>query len=304
MGVFALDIEAAVPAKGTAVFFIGSLIIFAIPQKQNAFGLPVCGRLRAAAARPLCENLEMEKKMKFKNLVALIIVFGIAGVVNAGIANFDDLSLSANSYWNGSAGTGGFTSGSAVFNNNYDSIYHSWDGWAYSNKSDTTTPGYANQYSAITGSAQSGSNYGVAYVGWNAPPSITLNSACIVDGIYVTNTTYAYLAMKDGQGPANKFSDQDWFKLSITGKDESGTSTGTINFFLADAGHIVNTWEYVDLRTLGAIKSLEFSLSSSDNDPVFGMNTPAYFAMDTVVPEPATVILLSFGGLLLRRRRK
>ena len=57
--------------------------------------------------------------MKFKNLVTLIIVFGTVGVVNANIANFDDLSLSANSYWNGSDGTGDFTSGSAVFNNNY-----------------------------------------------------------------------------------------------------------------------------------------------------------------------------------------
>ncbi|MGD0785191.1 MAG: DUF4465 domain-containing protein [Sedimentisphaerales bacterium] len=242
--------------------------------------------------------------MKLKNLVTLIIVFGITGVVKADIANFDDLSLSANSYWNGSTGTGGFTSGSAVFNNNYDSTYHSWDGWAYSNKSDTTTHGWTNQYSAITGSAQSGSNYGIAFVSWNGPSSMTLNNAGIVEGVYVTNTTYAYLAMLNGEGPATKFDDQDWFKLSITGKDESGTAIGTVNYYLADGGHIVNTWEYVDLSTLGAIKSLEFNLSSSDNDPVFGMNTPAYFAMDTVVPEPATIVLFGISGLLLRRRRK
>ena len=242
--------------------------------------------------------------MKIKNLISLIIVFGMVDVVNASIANFDDLSLGANSYWNGSDGTGDFVSGSAVFNNNYDSTYHSWDGWAYSNKSDTTTPGWTNQYSAITGAAQSGSNYGINFMGWGESPSMTLSIASIIEGIYVTNTTYAYLAMKNGEGPATKFDDEDWFKLTITGKDESGSSTGTINFFLADAGHIVNTWEYVNLSTLGAIKSLEFSLSSSDNDPVYGMNTPAYFAMDTVVPEPATIVLFCIGGLLLRRRRK
>lgn len=235
-----------------------------------------------------------------------IIVFWTVSVVNANIADFDDLSLSLDSYWNGSDKTGDFTSGSAVFNNNFiDWGYGitSWDGWAYSNKSDTTTPGYTNQYSAITGSAQSGSNYGIAYIGWTEPPSITLSNASVVQGIYVTNTTYAYLAMKNGEGPATKFDDQDWFKLTITGKDESGSQTDPINFYLADNGHIVNTWEYISLSSLGAVKSLEFTLSSSDNSD-YGMNTPAYFAMDTVVPEPAAIILPGLGGLLLRRGRK
>lgn len=245
--------------------------------------------------------------MKSKNLVILIIVFWVAGVVNANIADFDDLSLGPESYWNGSDETGDFTSGSAVFNNNFTNWgggITSWDGWAYSNMSDTTTPGYTNQYSAITGSAQSGSNYGVAYIGWTEPPSIIFNSAIAVGGIYVTNTTYAYLAMKNGESPARKFGDEDWCKLSITGKDESGLSVGTIDFYLADDGYIVDAWEYVGLSSLGTVKSLEFSLSSSDFDVVYGMNTPAYFAMDTVVPEPATMILFSLGGLLFRRGRK
>ena len=244
--------------------------------------------------------------MKFKNLMILIIVFWTVDMVNANIANFDDLSLSPNSYWNGSNKTGDFTSGSAVFNNNFTdwgSGFTSWDGWAYSNKSDTTTSGYTNQYSAITGSAQSGSNYGIAYIGWTELPSITLNNASVVQGIYVTNTTYAYLAMKNGEYPATKFENQDWFKLTITGKDSSGSATGTVDFYLAENGYIVNTWEYVNLSSLRTVKSLEFALSSSDNG-VMGMNTPAYFAMDTVIPEPASIILLGLGGLLLRRKRK
>jgi hypothetical protein len=52
------------------------------------------------------------------------------------------------------------------------------------------------------------------------------------------------------------------------------------------------------------VKSLEFSLNSSDAG-VFGMNTPAYFALDDLncVPEPATMILLALGGILLRKRK-
>jgi hypothetical protein len=247
--------------------------------------------------------------MKMKRSLSLLVILVICAVSNASIVNFDDLSLSSNSYWNGSDGSGGFVSGSAVFNNNYDSTYHSWDGWAYSNKYDTTTPGWTNQYSAITGAAQSGLNYGIAYIGWTELPSITLNNASIVEGVYVTNTTYSYLAIKNGEGPATKFDDDDWFKLSITGKNASGSTIGTIEFYLANNGQIVNTWEYIDLSGLGVVTSLEFSLDSSDHfisgGYDYGMNTPAYFAMDNlVIPEPATVILMSFSGLILSLKRR
>jgi hypothetical protein len=59
--------------------------------------------------------------------------------------------------------------------------------------------------------------------------------------------------------------------------------TGTVDFNLATGTHILNTWKCVGLRSLGTVKSLEFSLSSSDTGE-FGMNTPAYFAMDFLNP--------------------
>ncbi|MDY6839745.1 MAG: DUF4465 domain-containing protein [Thermodesulfobacteriota bacterium] len=72
--------------------------------------------------------------------------------------------MASDSYWNGSDSSGGFISGDAHFSNCYDTSRGSWDGWAYSNMTDTTTAGWTNQYSAITGGGAGGSaNYGVAY---------------------------------------------------------------------------------------------------------------------------------------------
>jgi hypothetical protein len=142
---------------------------------------------------------------------------------------------------------------------------------------------------------------------------MTLNTAGIVDGLYVTNNNYAYYSMLNGDAYAKKFGgvsgdEADWFLLTITGKDAGETEVGSVEFYLADyrfadngQDYIVNTWEYVDLMGLGMVNSLEFSLSSSDMGS-YGMNTPGYFAMDTVVPEPGTLVLLALGGVLLRRK--
>ncbi|MDH4241040.1 MAG: DUF4465 domain-containing protein [Phycisphaerae bacterium] len=257
--------------------------------------------------------------MASKELVSLILVLMISGVSGAAIATFDDLTLGADSYWNGSDGSGGFSSGSAYFSNNYNATYMSWDGFAYSNISDTSSSGWAAQYNAISGRGQGGSaNYTIGYdplaSGFGTElPTMTLNTAGIVDGLYVTNDNFAYYSMLNGDAYAKKFGgvsgdEEDWFLLTITGKDAGGTEVGSVEFYLADyryadngQDYIVNTWEYVDLMGFGTVNSLEFSLSSSDMGS-FGMNTPAYFALDMVVPEPGTLVLLALGGVLLRRK--
>ncbi len=239
--------------------------------------------------------------MKFENLVCLIAALTIISTANADIATFEDLSLPPESYWNGSDESGGFTSGSAYFSNNYDSAWASWDGFSYSNITDTTTAGMAAQYNAITGAGQGNSaNYAIGYAGWAPLPTITLDTADVVEGLYVTNNNYVCYAMLDGDAFSKKFggdsgNDLDWFMLTITGKDVDGVVTGTVDFYLADyrfadnsADYIVNTWQYVDLTSLGAVQSLEFSLSSSDVGD-WGMNTPAYFAIDSLMRKSAFV---------------
>lgn len=262
--------------------------------------------------------------------IASAAIMGISCPTFATLATFDDLPLAADSYWNGSDNSGGFSSGNTYFYNNFvdwGGGATSWDGWAYSNITDNTTSGYGNQYSAYAGGGVNGSsNYGVSYIplDWTGsydpiPSQVDLpgpSHGYPVEGAYFTNTTYAALAMRDGEGPAKQFGgatgdDPDWFKLSITGIGSDATPTGTVEFYLADyrfadnrQDYIVNDWVWVDLSSLGEVTGMEFSVASSDVGD-FGINTPTYFAMDdlTYVPEPMSILLLGLGGLVISSKK-
>ena len=211
----------------------------------------------------------------------------------------EELALGAEGFWNGSDASGEFVSGGAHFLNAYTAEYASWSGFAYSSKSDTTTPGYDNQYSAIPGAGADGSKvYAVGLMGMGgAPASITFDAPTEVVSVAVSNTTYAYLSMKDGDAFAKKFggadgSEPDWFKLTIAGVRTDDTTTDPIEVYLADfrgaeaaSDVLVNTWLPVDLSALGSVTALTFSLSSTDNGD-YGMNTPGYFALDDLVLVP------------------
>ena len=245
--------------------------------------------------------------------------------------DLQDLPLisGSESYWNGSDGSGGFTSTGAFFNNNYNPAYGSWSAWAYSNMTDTTTSGPTNQYSAYVDAyvdhIPDGSNvFGVAYtMVWppDLPPRITLPRGTHISSMKVANTTYAYLSMRDGDDFAKKFggesgNDPDWFLLTVTGldADDNPIAAEPVVFPLADyrspdnAGdYIIDDWTDVDLLSLADARKLEFSLTSSDVG-AWGMNTPAYFAIDNinVIPEPSMFVLLAAGvfGLIRWRRRR
>lgn len=222
--------------------------------------------------------------------------------VSARVTDLEDLPLDAESFWNGQAGAGGlssFSTGDATFSNFYDHEYDYWEGFAYSNTTDITTPGFDNQYSAITGAGAAGSsNYAVGYYATfygNPPPTIRLTDTTagyVLDGVSITNTTFAYLAMRDGDDVSKKFggasgADQDWFLLSIYGITAQKQRVGPVEVYLADfrgpsaEDYILAEWTWVDLSGLGAVVGLQFELSSSDTGD-YGMNTPAYFALDNL----------------------
>ncbi|NOZ40220.1 MAG: DUF4465 domain-containing protein [Planctomycetes bacterium] len=252
------------------------------------------------------------------NLALLAGVLGVATFANAEIVvDFEDVSLpsstSAGDFYNGSDSAGGFVSQGVNFNNDYNTSFGSWTGWSASNSTDTTTPGFGNQYSAFPGSGVDGStNFGVAFDASFGGAVVTFPQPTQVTGTYLTNGTFAAQSMLNGDAFAKKFggttgNDPDWFLLEIIGKDASGNTTGIVDFYLADyrfadnsLDFVVDTWNWVDLTSLGTqVQSLEFELSSSDVGQ-FGMNTPSYFLADNLtfaVPEPTTCLLMVLGSL-------
>ena len=236
------------------------------------------------------------------------------------VSDFESLMLGAESAWDGSDLSGSYTptyftsnflSGDLSIPNIFDTTYGApgyWSkGFSQSTVSDSTTTGSTNLYGSRAGS---GNNSSLTYLVAQNNSKLTLKNTAsddIVNGIYITNGTYAALSMRDGDSFAKKFggatgNDLDWFLLTIKGADSNGVlTTDSVNFYLADyrfanntLDYIVEDWEYVDLSPLGNVVSLTFKLTSSDVG-MFGMNTPAYFCIDDVTP--ATANLIDFEDL-------
>lgn len=238
-----------------------------------------------------------------KNYLKLLLLAGVLTSLQSMAqltATLEELTLEPESYWNGSDGNNSFTSGPVTFRNLYNAEYFYWSGFSYSNITDNTTAGYTNQYSCISGKgALSSLNYAVGYV--MVADTITLKKPTDMFGMYVTNSAYTALSMKNGDDYAKKFggesgNDEDWFKLTIKGWNSQNQLTGTVDFYLADyrfsensMDYIISDWVWVDLTGLKGNMYITFELSSTDIGD-WGMNTPGYFCADQITVKDYTQI--------------
>ncbi len=213
----------------------------------------------------------------------------VAQDVDLTIASFEEQSLDASGAYNGIDQWQGFISGNARFYNNYNSSWGTWSGTAVTNHLDTLTAGYLNSYSSYAGDTIDGSQFAVFNGSYNEV-LVHSESTETVKGVYISNNTYAGLSMRDGDMFSKKFGgisgdDEDWFKVTIKGKDLNNEVVDSVDFYLADfrfadnsLDYIIKDWTWVDLNMVD-VSNLTFELSSSDNGD-WGMNTPAYFCMD------------------------
>lgn len=214
--------------------------------------------------------------------------------------------------WNGESDTsGGFDIGGFYFENNYDTKWKTWSGWAVSRESDTSKTGIDAQYSSITGLVNNAISYGRSVIRLNNNftnlPSLTLS---------FSNNTYTYKAMKYGDAFSKKFggitgNDSDFLLINVfCYNNEKLLDTFKVYLanFTQEPRYIQKNSKFLLLKNIRNYTRIEFELESSDNG-TWGMNTPAYFCLNslywvneiknlsliktTVYPNPASDYILT-----------
>ena len=100
--------------------------------------------------------------------------------------------------------------------------------------------------------------------------------AHVIKSMQVMNTTYALYA--GWAGIKGDLADGYEFVLTVTA--DNGAKK---DIYLAKDKTAIEDWTRVDLSSLGAVKTLKFSFSGTNSDPQYGLNTPAYVAIDNIV---------------------
>ena len=286
-----------IPAGSPSVTFPVTAVDDAVIEAAQTIAIDVAaeGYVAAAVSVPVADDDATEIELQISSQE-------FSESAGPDTVGFEDLGvrLPDESFDNGANLAGGFTAGGFQFANDYNPTFDSWTGWALSNTTDTTTPGFMNQYSAIPGQGAAGSpTYAVAAAYGELTIERDPAATGDIQSLMVTNTTYGALSMQEGDAFAKQFGgptgdDPDFFLLSIEGRNAAGESLGTVDFYLADfrfadnsQDYIVGQWTEVDLSSLAEASQLSFSLSSSDVGD-FGMNTPASFAIDQLILSPET----------------
>lgn len=231
--------------------------------------------------------------MKKTPILAFSLFMGMITLKSQVLIGFETSPLaSENSFWNGSDGlSNGISEQSCFFPTNWDTSFGGYwaGGFALSNMTDSVTSGFTNMYSAKAGSGYAQSaQYAVAY--GNNYFSL---SAGIIDSMRITNNTYAYNSMRDGDQFAKKFgglsgNDPDYFRVVFKGYLSGNVKPDSVTFYLADyrfpnnsEDYLVRDWTAVSLSSLGEVDSVTYRFESSDVG-IFLINTPTYFCLDAL----------------------
>lgn len=174
----------------------------------------------------------------------------------------------------------------------YDGVkYESFTGFCPSIVNDTTDHTGSDWTQYQFASIATPGMYGYLIAHWDVreTPETPLDQrSCLIDcfttvrpvALSVTNTTYSYYVMKNGSPFSRPFGPDDYLALDIYGVKD-GVAKLSQSVYLAKDGVPINKWGLVDLTPLGEVQSIFFTMRSSDTGE-WGMNTPAYFAINAI----------------------
>ena len=192
------------------------------------------------------------------------------------------------------------------FTRNPNALFPGYGGHAISNYtgSDLSQGDYMHDLQAynVTGGANGSENFCVHFGYIDDSGMGMMNNllgfefeggvARTIESMYVTNTTYVYNILENGDGwmvPVGGVSDDCWLKVVAYGYDDSDADddeyTNSVEFTLWENGQGVKEWTKWDLSGLGKVVEVRFNLIGSDElyASGYGLGAPGYFAYDDVV---------------------
>ncbi|WP_090247488.1 T9SS type A sorting domain-containing protein [Lishizhenia tianjinensis] len=234
---------------------------------------------------------------KFYLMAALVLGAGFTQAQNQVTVDFESLTLpTADTFYVFTDSYAPFTENGVTFGANLGS-WGTAHGFVYSNMTDVTTAGYTNPYSAFAGEGANGSEQ---YAVFNNTDTLWFEEERILVGADFVNNTYAGISMRDGDQFAKQFGSttnadgvddgtngEDFFFVRIYGWDANFDIVDSVDVYLADfrgtdaQDYILDEWTTFDLSALSGSMALTFGFQSSDVGQ-WGMNTPAYFAIDNL----------------------
>lgn len=238
-----------------------------------------------------------------KSILSLLLATPLMGAAIIP-GTFDELPLAPNSQWNHYDSPdytqGEFSTGSFRLTNQYDATWQSWSHFGYANyTSDSSTGWTDDMVSAAGGDYHGGGNYGVVFMDiYNAPTMLYVEGgAQQIPGLMITNTAWVKDCILNGDGMNGPFAPGDKCGVYIYGKRANGTFTAPLQVLLADYTgselHLIDTWQYVSLASLGEVTALKWEFFSSKTSP-WGITTPAYCCIDAIgESDPASTPALS-----------
>jgi hypothetical protein len=208
---------------------------------------------------------------------------------------FEEEISMPDTFRNGQDGTESFELDPISFPVVYDFDFDIWSGqWALSSDTDSVTPNFTNLYGSRAGGGAEGSDvfmvgqspFGAENLQFTSATPISLQS------VDITNSTYAYFVIKDGNQFSKAFGgpsgdDPDYFFIRWKGYLQ-GQLTDSVDIYLADyrfsdnsQDYILEDWTSFNLEALGAVDQVEVEFYSSDTGE-FGINTPLFFNLDNL----------------------